>query len=159
MSTQSNEKVLDIGEPSPEVLNSPEFVGFLATLDAATSIIGATDQILRDADLGISTREFDALIFVIAFGPIRPSDLLRKVVLTHSVQTLASTIDRLEQAGLVHRSPHPTNKAAVLVEATAEGRSVVQEVFPFVYRTVIQPFSSRYSDADIAALGDLLTRK
>ena len=66
------------------LLTSNEFRAFLGTIDSATTIIGSTDQTLREADAGITSREFDALVFITAFGPIRPSELLRRVVMTHS---------------------------------------------------------------------------
>ena len=141
-----------------ERLASPEFSAFLGTLDSATTIIGATDQILRDADAGVTSREFDALVFITAFGPIRPSELLRKVVLTHSAQTLSSAIDRLEARGLAVRQRDPNDPRAVLLTATDSGTELIDRIFPHVYRRAIAPFTSRYSESELTTIAELFDR-
>jgi DNA-binding MarR family transcriptional regulator len=37
---------------------------------------------------------------------------------------VTNAVDRLESAGLVERQPHPTDRRAVLVALTADGREV-----------------------------------
>jgi DNA-binding MarR family transcriptional regulator len=139
-------------------MESPELSAFLNTLRSATKVIGSTDQLLRDTASGMTTREWDVLAFAGAYGPVRPSELLRLAVLTHSAQTLSSTIDRLEERGFVSRRDHPSDRRAVLVELTDEGRQVVADLFPVVARNVIQPFSTRYTDEELATLAGLLDR-
>ena len=61
--------------------------------------------------------------------------------------------------GLVDRVPHPTDSRAVLVSATDEGLEVVSAIYPILYRRLIGPFLSPYSDEEVDALGDLMGRQ
>jgi DNA-binding MarR family transcriptional regulator len=64
------------------------------------------------ASHGLEPWEFDVL-----------SALLRTTLVTSG--TMTNRIDRLEQAGLVHRQPDPQDKRGVLVTLTAAGQSRV----------------------------------
>ena len=140
------------------LLTSNEFRAFLGTIDSATTIIGSTDQTLREADSGITSREFDALVFITAFGPIRPSELLRRVVMTHSAQTLSSVIDRLEARGFAVRNRDPDDPRAVHITGTDSGGDLIARVFPHIYQRAITPFTSRYTDDELASIADLFER-
>lgn len=41
--------------------------------------------------------------------------------------SVTNAVDRLEDAGLVARTPHPTDRRATLVELTADGRAVAEK--------------------------------
>ena len=41
-------------------------------------------------------------------------------------QPLSANVDRLQQAGLVLRSPHPTDGRTTLIELTPEGRTLAK---------------------------------
>ncbi|MGI9666765.1 MAG: MarR family winged helix-turn-helix transcriptional regulator [Acidimicrobiia bacterium] len=146
-------------EPSAGLLDSDELSAFLGTLRTATSIMGSTEGVLRELDAGITTREFDALVFIVAFGPLRPSELLRRVVLTHNAQTLSSVLDRLEASSLALREPHTEDARAVLIDATDAGRDLIASTFPMVYRRVIVPMTSEYSASELGSLSELLGRQ
>lgn len=156
-------KMMSSQDETPEIaqqmlaeLESGGLVAFLNTLRAATSIIGTTDLLLRNTGTGLNTREWDALAFIAGYGPIRPTDLLRLLALTHSAQTVSSLVDRLEERGLVDRRPDPSDKRAVLVAATDDGLRAVGAIYPVIRKRVIEPFLSEYSEEEIEKLAHLL---
>ncbi|MER5781756.1 MarR family winged helix-turn-helix transcriptional regulator [Streptomyces mobaraensis] len=59
-------------------------------------------------------------------GPQRQTDLVR--LLDSDAATMTRTVQRLEQAGFVRRSPCPDDRRAVLVESTVAGRALRHEV-------------------------------
>ncbi|MBZ4321334.1 MarR family winged helix-turn-helix transcriptional regulator [Streptomyces huiliensis] len=59
-------------------------------------------------------------------GPQRQADLVR--LLDSDAATMTRTIQRLEHAGFVRRSPCPDDRRAVLVEPTAASRALRHEV-------------------------------
>ncbi|MEV1021724.1 MarR family transcriptional regulator [Streptomyces sp. NPDC050264] len=59
-------------------------------------------------------------------GPVRQSELIKAVELDPS--TVTKTLQRLEQAGHVRRSPDPCDRRAVLVEATEESSGLWYDV-------------------------------
>ncbi|MGK5638838.1 MarR family winged helix-turn-helix transcriptional regulator [Streptomyces sp. URMC 126] len=59
-------------------------------------------------------------------GPQRQADLVR--LLDSDAATMTRTIQRLEHAGFVRRTPCPGDKRAVLVEPTAASRALRHEV-------------------------------
>lgn len=148
---------------NPDVLSEArlaeiDLATFLTLLSAATEMTADTDDILRDAEAGITVKDWDVLALIHAMGPSRPSQVLRRVALTSRPQTLSSIIARLEKRGLVTRSTHPEDSRGVLVEATPDGAAVVAKVFPLIARRIVRPFASHYTDAEIAALATLLAR-
>ena len=75
---------------------------------------------------GLESWEFDVLAALRRQGPpyeLSPGALLRATLVTSG--TMTNRIDRLEQAGLVHRRPDPQDKRGVLVTLTAAGESRV----------------------------------
>jgi DNA-binding MarR family transcriptional regulator len=57
---------------------------------------------------------------------LRPSEFTRSLMLTSSGTT--KRLDRLEQAGLVERRPDPSDRRAVVITLTAEGRRRIDAV-------------------------------
>jgi DNA-binding MarR family transcriptional regulator len=79
---------------------------------------------------GLEPWEFDVLSALRRQGaPYRlsPGSLLRTTMVTSG--TMTNRIDRLEQAGLVRRSPDPQDKRGVLVSLTETGRARVDAAF------------------------------
>lgn len=131
---------------------------FLSLLSAATDLTTQTDDILRDAEAGITVKDWDALAFISAMGPVRPSQVLRRLALTSRPQTLSSIIGRLEKRHLIRRTTHPDDSRGVLVEATTEGVAMVDKVFPLIALRIVGPFASHYTDDELKTLATLLTR-
>jgi DNA-binding MarR family transcriptional regulator len=74
------------------------------------------------ADHGLETWEFDVLSALRRQGQpfqLTPGALLRATLVTSG--TMTNRIDRLAEAGLVHREPDPRDKRGVLVTLTEQG--------------------------------------
>ena len=68
--------------------------------------------------LGIPVADLDALEHLELAGPLPQRDLAARLLLSSGAVTFL--VDRLEDAGLVQRQPHPTDRRATLV-ALADG--------------------------------------
>jgi len=64
--------------------------------------------------VGISATDLDALEHLEADGLLTQRDLGERLSLTSGAVTML--VDRLEQAGWVHRRPHPGDRRYVLIE-------------------------------------------
>ncbi|MGH3413945.1 MAG: MarR family winged helix-turn-helix transcriptional regulator [Marmoricola sp.] len=79
---------------------------------------------------GIETWEFDVLTALRRAGEpyqLTPGRLVRETLVTSG--TMTNRIDRLQQRGLVQRSPDPRDRRGVLVGLTAAGRRTVDAAF------------------------------
>lgn len=70
--------------------------------------------------------------------------------------SVTNAVDRLEAAGLVRRTPHPTDRRTTLVEITAAGRSVADEATARLNREVFS--RPGLSPQDTKVLIDVLGR-
>jgi len=129
---------------------------FLLALKSATDIISNTGRTLRHVGSQRTTREWDVLAFVSAYGPIRPSELLRHVVLTGNPQTLSSILDRLQQREFVSRKTDHSDARSVLVTITDDGSNAVRSVFPTLLQKVIEPFNLHYTEEELTNMRELL---
>lgn len=59
--------------------------------------------------------------------PLRPTELAERLIITTSAMT--GRLDRLEQAGLIQRSPHPGDRRATAIDITPLGIATADEVF------------------------------
>ena len=64
--------------------------------------------------VGISATDLDALEHLEADGPLTQRDLGDRLSLTSGAVTML--VDRLEQAGWVHRRPHPSDRRYILLQ-------------------------------------------
>lgn len=102
------------------------------------------EEVLRPFDL--TPWQFDVLATLRRSGEpfqLSPTQLLQAVMLSSGAMT--NRIDRLEQKGLVKRSPDPNDRRGVLIGLTAKGR-----------RLVDRAVASRFEEAreNLACLGD-----
>jgi len=100
----------------------------LQVLSRVSRLARHLDRARRAAFTGhdLEPWEFDVLSALRREGPpyrLSPGALLRTTLVTSG--TMTNRIDRLEQAGLVHRQPDPQDKRGVLVSLTQAGRSRV----------------------------------
>jgi DNA-binding MarR family transcriptional regulator len=61
-------------------------------------------------------------------GPLTPTDVAARVVATSA--TITGLLDTLESRGLAARRRHPADRRSVLVEITAKGRQLLDELVP-----------------------------
>jgi DNA-binding MarR family transcriptional regulator len=66
------------------------------------------------------------MMYLWELGPQRQTDLIR--LLDSDAATMTRTIQRLEHAGFVRRSPCADDKRAYLIEPTAAGRALRPQV-------------------------------
>jgi DNA-binding MarR family transcriptional regulator len=89
-------------------------------------------------------------------GPQRQVDLVR--TLDSDAPTMARSIARLEKAGLVQRSPSPTDGRALIVEATAASlplRAQVEQAWAGLERLTAAALTQRRAAEALSLLAEL----
>ena len=86
-------------------------------------LIGAVNRLLADLDLTFARYEVLVLLVFSRRGAL-PLGKIGERLQVHAA-SVTNAIDRLEDANLVRRVPHPTDGRAVLAEITEAGRRVV----------------------------------
>jgi DNA-binding MarR family transcriptional regulator len=76
--------------------------------------------------VGLHPTQEVLMMYLWELGPQRQTDLVR--LLDSDAATMTRTIQRLEHAGFVRRSPDPDDKRAYRIEATPAGRALRPEV-------------------------------
>jgi DNA-binding MarR family transcriptional regulator len=105
---------------------------------------------------GLETWEFDVLSALRRVGPpfqLTPGALLRATLVTSG--TMTNRIDRLTEAGLVHREPDPRDRRGVLVTLTEEGQARVDAALADLL-TSERKLLAGLSDDQRTALADML---
>lgn len=59
--------------------------------------------------------------------PLRPQDLADRVMI--SAPGMTGRLDRLENAGLIKRAPHPTDRRSTSISITADGIELTDQTF------------------------------
>jgi DNA-binding MarR family transcriptional regulator len=103
------------------------------------------------ASLGVSAGDQRALTMIGTDGPMSAGELAERTGLTPGAIT--GMIDRLERAGLAQREHDANDRRRVLVSATAGQPDVFGDL-----AAAMSDMAKRYSDAEIALIGDYLTR-
>ena len=121
-------------------------------LRSAALIIDRSDEVL--AAHGLARGEFDILaVLRRSAGPRSPGELR-----TISLATAPSTTKRLkglEGRGLVDRSVNPADGRGALISLTAEGRDLVDEVFPLQLAAEDALLAGISGDERVALVGSL----
>jgi MarR family transcriptional regulator, organic hydroperoxide resistance regulator len=76
--------------------------------------------------VGLHPTQEVLMMYLWELGPQRQTDLIR--LLDSDAATMTRTIQRLENAGFVRRSPDADDKRAYLIEATPAGRALRPQV-------------------------------
>ena len=100
-----------------------ESLGFLVS-DVARLMRRDFDQ--RVTGLGLTQAQWRALAQLARIEGCRQADLA--AVMEIAPITLARFVDRLEQSGLVERRRHPTDRRAVQLYCTAQGRRLIDRM-------------------------------
>jgi DNA-binding MarR family transcriptional regulator len=101
---------------------------------AVLAVIKTSSWLLHElnpvfAEHGITGTRFDALEALARHGgTARPADL--RDTLHRSAQTITSVLDQLQDAGLVNRSPHPSDRRSTIAELTPAGHQAVDRICP-----------------------------
>lgn len=129
-------------------------VGRLAHLEAAGR--AAIEGPLEDE--GLRRGEFDVLATLRRSGPpyaLAPAALADQLLITRA--GLTSRLDRLENAGLVARTPSPTDGRGKTVTLTDAGRGLIERLLPGHIRRE-RDLLSALTDAELHTLDGLLRR-
>lgn len=78
-----------------------------------------------DRSAGLSAARLSALSVVVFGGPLTLGELAAAEQVTSP--TMSRLVSALETDGLLHRRPHPEDARALLLEATARGRRLLEE--------------------------------
>ena len=140
------------------LMDAPGTAALLSTVKAATIITDDLESVVRHSGTGLHANDFDALIFLVAEGPMRPSELIRRTVLTRSPATLHKILNRLEVGGYVARSQHPAHARGVIFAATDEAKALIMQAWPEIEQRVIRRFGSHFSSEELAQLRELTAR-
>ena len=146
------------GTLDAERLNRPDLRALLAVLSAASRTSSHGDADLRRAESPLRISEFDMLVAIGIYGPLRPSEISRRASLAPTPTTVSTILARLEKRGLITRAPHPTVGGGVMVTATPEGLEMLEQLFPEVERKVISWFGAHFSEDELTMLAELLER-
>jgi DNA-binding MarR family transcriptional regulator len=109
---------------------------------------------------GLARGGFDVLSALRRSGPpyrLSPSDLYRSFLISSGAMT--NRIDRLEEAGLVVRTPDPYDRRAILVGLTPRGHQLIDtavEAHLANYERLLAPLSAEQRRALIALIRELL---
>jgi DNA-binding MarR family transcriptional regulator len=96
------------------------------------STLMATSRAIRDAydarfdELGLNLTQASTLVFLHESGPLRQTQLARR--LGRGRAATGSTVDQLENRGLVERQADPADRRAWLVRLTPAGKDLVDPV-------------------------------
>ncbi|VXC33939.1 DNA-binding transcriptional regulator, MarR family [Arthrobacter sp. 9AX] len=87
-------------------------------------LLARIEVVLKPFGLTFARYELLALLSFARNGslPMKKASTLLQVHLT----SITNAVDRLQDAGLVRRSPHPTDGRTTLVELTSEGRTLAK---------------------------------
>ena len=99
-----------------------------ASFRALRALVVASQQ-LRSAfadHLGVSITDTFAMGHLAGSTPRTARDLAQHLGVAQS--SVTAVIDRLERAGLAERRPHPTDRRALIVALTDDGRAAVADI-------------------------------
>ncbi len=96
-----------------------------------------------------------ALFDLVEGGPLRLNDLAQRM--GTSAPTASRAVDALDELGLVERHTDPTDRRAITIELTDNGRRSVEERKARVY-AAFRPAAAALSPADREQLAELLAR-
>ena len=127
-------------------------------LDLRQFAIGLQVANLEVAEaVGLSPSDLGCLCLLLLHGPSPAGRLAELTGLTTGAVT--GVIDRLERAGFAQRALDPSDRRKVIVKPDEE--KVEQELLPHfaqLNRATKPSFYKAYSEAELAAIGDFLSR-
>jgi DNA-binding MarR family transcriptional regulator len=128
---------------------------------AVTSLMRAQQLMLARVDrqlrpLGLTFARYELLMLLLfsRTGAL-PLTVVGNRLQVHPT-SVTSAVDRLEAQGLVRRSPHPSDRRAVLAEITAEGRDLAGRATDLLNNRVFAEME--LEPADIARLVDVVRK-
>jgi DNA-binding MarR family transcriptional regulator len=136
----------------------------VATKDSARRILDELSALIRelsrissgpDEGPAMTATQRLALFELVKSEPLRLNDLAQQM--GTSAPTASRAVDALDELGLVERRPDPTDRRAITIELTPEGRKSVEERKARV-DAAFRPATAALSAAEREQLADLLAR-
>lgn len=136
-----------------------------STLEVIGRLLLCADYFERTAAavvqrFGLSIADFDVLNTLRRVGDRRgskPTELARSSMITTGAMT--SRLDRLEQAGLIRRTPDPDDRRGVLVCLTGQGSKLARDALHALIaanQAFLEPLDAQQRDAIASGLKELL---
>jgi DNA-binding MarR family transcriptional regulator len=134
---------------------------------SAMGVIGRLSRLARliDGELartfashGLDRSSFDVLATLRRSGRLTPAELMRSSMVTSGAVT--QRLDRLEERGLVTRTPNSADGRGVHVDLTADGRALIDQALPSHVATeerLLAALSANQREALAVALRDWLS--
>ncbi|WP_336632686.1 MULTISPECIES: MarR family winged helix-turn-helix transcriptional regulator [unclassified Microbacterium] len=143
--------------PTPPRLDPVQLGAYFALIETSSLLKHAVEQQLREAgDLSYVQFQLLATLGDSSTGSERMTDLADGVVYSRSGLTYQAQV--LEGRGLVTRAPSGDDERSITVSLTDEGRAVLDRVFPGHVAILGDSLFAPLTEADVAALADILTR-
>ena len=140
-----------------------EFPGADASAaEAGANLVRAANDFLTELQrqraqvAPLSPSAFEALAIIDGAGEPVPSHVIADHLLV-STASMTSLLDTLEKRGLAVRLPHPNDRRKILIDITAEGRRIVDQMLPIVHATATRAFAT-LTDNERQTLVRLLTQ-
>ncbi|HEY4457713.1 MAG TPA: MarR family winged helix-turn-helix transcriptional regulator [Pseudonocardiaceae bacterium] len=108
-------------------------------------------QLLRAAGLHLGQELIMMRLW--ADGPQRPADLIR--LLGSDAATVTRSVQRLERAGFVRRTPCPTDRRAIIIEPTVASQALRAQV-EAIWPVLEERCTSGFTDDQRASASELL---
>jgi DNA-binding MarR family transcriptional regulator len=133
---------------------SESFVALHALAKVRARIWAALDHELQEREQ-IPITWFEVLARVAQSDGALPMHELASALLS-SPSGMTRLVDRIELAGLVRRTPHPSDRRVTLVTLTDTGDELLERVMPHIKRVVVEGFASRLSEEQARSLRSIL---
>jgi DNA-binding MarR family transcriptional regulator len=105
---------------------------------------------------GITPAGFNVLMILDGSDrPLCPNELGERRLVTRG--TVTGVLDSLEERGLVVRTPHPDDRRMLLIELTAKGRRLLEDLLPD-HRASERRLLGSLSEREVATLATLLAK-
>jgi MarR family transcriptional regulator, 2-MHQ and catechol-resistance regulon repressor len=129
----------------------------IRALDTFIKLMRATDSVTADlsrslAEAGLTMGQFGVLEALLHLGPMSQSDIGAKLL--RSGSNVTTVVDNLEKRNLVRRERRQDDRRVVTVSLTADGRRLIQKLFPGHARRIADLFGALSQD-DQRTLGNL----
>jgi len=108
-------------------------------LRRAVNTVGAREaEVMHSA--GLTESQFGVLEALLHLGPMCQREIAGKIL--KSAGNLTTVIDNLERRGLVVRQRGPEDRRVVTVSLTADGKRLIDKVFPRNVLVLVEAFAA-----------------
>jgi DNA-binding MarR family transcriptional regulator len=140
------------GPYQPDSIHLESSLGYYLT-KARNVLVDRTDRAV--AHLGLTTQQIGVILLLASGRATTPFELSR--VMSYDSGSMTRMLDRLEKKELIARSRSESDRRVVKLELTPQGRHAASQL-PEIGAAVLNEQLRGFSDADLAALIDLLSR-